>query len=363
MNILFTGGGTAGHIIPAVAIAEALKKRIGECNIAFVGREGGKENEIIAKNGLKAYTIPIHGIERRLSAANIKHIKNAFLTKRAAAKIIKDFGADMIIGTGGYVCWPVISAGADMKIKTVIHESNAVAGLTTKLLARKADMILCGTEGLKLKGAQYTGNPIRGDFDKYTKASARASFGIKPSQKFIVSVGGSIGAEKFNRAAIALMESFSLPDERICHLHGCGHRYFDEISAEFPHLCRGKDGVRILQFINDMPKALIAADIVISRCGAITLSELAYCGTPAILIPSPNVTANHQLKNALYYEAAGAARLITEKDLTPDTLTRTVKDMIFNDTLLRDMSFSMKKLSKRDSAEYIARLICERFSI
>ena len=361
MNILFSGGGTGGHIIPALAIAEALRKKYPDAKIGFVSRSEGKENELIKRAGIPLYTIPIRGLERRFTMRNISHVRQAIKAKSLAKDIIVQFKADIIIGTGGYVCWPMISAGHELSVPTVMHESNAVPGLTTRLLSKKVNLLLLGTKNENIKKGVFVGNPIRGDFDKYTRAAARHSLGVGDTQQLIVSVGGSIGADRINSTLLCVMQEYSLPEPDICHLHSTGHRYYEQFCETMPQLCRGSCGVRAVPFINDMPKVLAAADLVISRCGAMTLSEIAYLGIPAILIPSPNVTGDHQMKNALYYQRHGAAEIIPEKDLDADTLIKKIRELLSDGDRLKEMSESIKKLSVGNAKNEIAELIADTF--
>ena len=367
MNILFCGGGTSGHITPAIAIAEKITELNADAKIAFVGRAGGLENRTIEKRGHKLYTLPIEGIQRSLSLKNIKRFCLALNSINRAKKIISEFEPDIVVGTGGYVCWPVIEAARSMKIKTALHESNSTPGLVTKLLYKKCDLMLLGCDnefkGLyKHKNLKKVGNPTLGDFGKITRREARRILHLTPNEKFILSVGGSGGASVLNDMAIGLMSSFSVKNKNIRHLHGCGDRYYKEIQNSHPDLCGNKKlKCRILPSIENMAVCLAAADLVISRCGAITLAEIALSGTPAILIPSPNVTANHQLKNAKAFSESGAAILIEESELTAERLLSECKKIIFGKEVGEILKKSLCALAAPDaaknSAEEILRLL------
>ncbi len=359
MNILFSGGGTAGHVNPALAIAEAFISKYPKAKIAFIGREGGKENELVYKEGFKVFTIAIEGLSRNLSIQNIRKVKDAFKAKKKAQDILSDFKPDIVVGTGGYVCWPVISAAKKLGIKTAIHESNASFGLTTRLLADKCDLLLLGTktEKCKYKNAIFTGNPLRKKFKSLPSVEAKKIMGIPPNKKLILSVGGSIGAKKLNEVCLSLMNTYSIPNDNIYHLHSIGYRYFEELKESSPNICHGTKGCKAVPFINDMSTALCAADVVISRCGAMTLSEIAFCGAASILIPSPNVTGNHQMKNALYFKEQGAAKIIEEKNLSENILNESIKELLENDSLREKMKKCAKKLSVPDSTEKILKVI------
>ncbi len=323
MRLLLCGGGTAGHINPAIAIAEELRRREPDADILFIGREGGGENGAIAKCGFDLRTLKIRGLKRSLSPENVRRIIQAFEARGEAEKIIREFMPDIILGTGGYVCWPVLSAGRRCSVPTAIHESNVSPGLTTRLLSGGCDRVFIARE----ESAAYlgkrarcvtVGNPLRQSFSRISRRDARRLFGIRDNEIFIVSFGGSIGAKRLNDTLIQVMEEHSARLPGIKHLHASGQRYYDEITSVYKG--RGADGCRIIPYIENMPEALLASDIVVSRAGAMTLSELCEVGVAAILIPSPNVSGNHQYKNAKYLYDRSAAELIEEKSLTAEGL-------------------------------------------
>lgn len=323
MRVMLTGGGTAGHVTPALAVAEELLLDNPHVEILFIGREGGGENEAVRKAGIALKTLKIQGLKRKISMENLKSLYYALSAQNAAKKIIKEFNPDVILGTGGYVCWPVIRAGQSLDIPTALHESNITPGLTTKLLAKRCVKVLLNHTETKqyLKNEAniaVVGNPLRIGFKKIKKDEARKKLSLSPNDVFILSFGGSIGAQKLNETAIGVMEEYSVRDPDVKHIHAVGKRYFDEIKNN--KLADGYCGCKIVDYINDMPTLLSAADIVISRAGAMTISELAAVGVASILIPSPNVSNNHQLKNAQKLQKAEAAMLIEEKELTKETL-------------------------------------------
>ncbi len=337
MKIILSGGGTAGHVNPAVAIAEEIVRDNPKSEILFIGRSGGKENLQITDRGFPLRTLNVSGLKRKLTKDNFSVIKNAIEARREAEKIINEFKPDVILGTGGYVCWPVLSAGQKLEIPTAIHESNIMPGLTTKLLARKCRLILLGYEGsganIRTKGKICTvGTPVRADFSKIDRQKARQELNISDNDCFILSFGGSIGAERLNEAVIKMMKDYSAGRKSVVHLHATGERYFNK----FKNLSSFDDSerCRILPYISDMPRMMKAADIVITRCGAMTLSEIAQVGVAAILIPSPNVSGNHQYKNAKYICDSGAADLIEEKNLTSEALIATAS-RLKNDKIAR----------------------------
>ena len=327
MRIILCGGGTAGHVTPAIAIAEEIRKSYPTSAILFIGREGGNENRAVQKSDIALRTISLSGLKRSLSPQNIKVISDALKAKRKAKEIIREFNPDIILGTGGYVCWPVIMAGHEFGIKTAIHESNVTPGLTTKILAPFCNLILLGhQESIKKLNSRgkkvVVGNPILQDFKKINRESARKKLGLKDDDLFILSFGGSIGAEKMNDVIIELIENYSSKESKIKHLHATGERYYN--NTKYAKYKTEFLGCKILPYIENMPTHLCAADIVICRCGALTLSEISAAGVPSILIPSPNVSSNHQYKNAKKIYDKGAALLIEEKDLDFNRLKDTV---------------------------------------
>lgn len=330
MRIILCGGGTAGHVTPAIAVAKEIKRQDPHSAILFIGREGGRENRAVQNAGIGLKTIKVRGLRRRLSAENLKVISDAMKAKRKAKEIIKEFRPDVILGTGGYVCWPVIKAGRELGIKTAIHESNVTPGLTTRMLAPMCNLLLLGQSDTSLKlyckGKKVVvGNPLPEDFSKINREEARRGLGIKENEIFILSFGGSIGSERMNKVIIELIEKYSTKEKEIKHLHATGERYYDE--SRFVKYKSENFGCKILPYIDDMPRKLCAADIVICRCGALTLSEISAAGVAAILIPSPNVPENHQYKNAKKICDSGAAIMIEEKYLSFERLKREVNGL------------------------------------
>lgn len=356
MRLLLCGGGTAGHVNPAIAVAEELKSRNKEAEILFIGREGGRENELITGAGFNLKTLKIEGIRRSLSTDNIRRVITALKAKEKAEKIIKDFAPDVVLGTGGYVCWPVITAADKLDIPTALHESNVSPGLTTRLVSNKCDMIFLNNEKTKEYLSKKTktrvvGNPLKKDFERVDRESARRKMGIKNDEIFILSFGGSIGAKKLNETIVEVMEKHSSKTEKIKHLHATGKRYYNQ--AEKKYMDRPHGGCRIVPYINNMAASLSAADIVICRCGAMTLSELSAIGVASILIPSPNVSANHQYKNGIPLFETGAADLIEEKNLTSELLTERILFLENNKIERKNRAKNIKAFFKPNAAKEI----------
>lgn len=354
MNVIFCGGGTVGHISPALAIAKEFKKRDPSSRIAFIGRLGGSENEVIRRNGFDLYEIQISGLERKLTFRNLKVIKKALAAEKESLRLLKSFKADAVIGTGGYVCFPVIRAASKLGIFTSIHESNASLGLSARLLSKKCDVLFLGTKSdIKRKNTVYSGNPVREEFYQISKKEARSALKIPDDAFFILSLGGSVGAEAINKHCLEFMKSFSLKNDNVWHYHSSGKRYFEIIKATHSELLFKTKRCAVFPYIDKMELYLSAADLAISRCGAMTLAEIAASKTASILIPSPNVTGNHQAKNAISFVEAGAAILINESDLSKDALVKSTQRLLENRKILNSMSENAYRLSSADCAKII----------
>ncbi|MBR5818114.1 MAG: undecaprenyldiphospho-muramoylpentapeptide beta-N-acetylglucosaminyltransferase [Clostridia bacterium] len=358
MRVLICGGGTAGHIMPGIAIAEYIKECDGTSEIMFVGRKNGQENSLILNAGFPLETIEISGFRRSLSPKNISTALKTVIALGKAFKILRAFAPDVTVGTGGYVCWPIIKMAQLMKIPTVIHESNAYPGLTTRMLASKCDKVLLNLEECKahLKRIDNTlvvGNPLRNTFIKGTRAAARKKLKIADSDIFILSFGGSGGSDVMNSHLISLMKAVSEKNRRIRHLHATGKKYYDTAAKSSPELIKASGRCRIVPFIEDMPAYMLAADIVISRAGAMTLSEISAAGVASILIPSPNVTDNHQYKNAKAYESVGGAIVILESELNDEILAERVIELIQKRRLRRAIADAARGLHVQNSLHKI----------
>ena len=317
MRVLLTGGGTSGHVNPALAIADIIKAHNPSAEIAYIGTERGIEKKLAENEFYQFYPINIRGLKRSLSPSNIKTAYTVLTAPSKARKIIEKFRPDIVIGTGGYVCWPPIKAAAQMGIPTVLHESNSYPGLAVRKLEKKVDVILTNFE----------------DTSKYLKGgSRRVRLGIPDSIKFVIlSFGGSLGAPKLNEAATDVMKGFSSVHEDVMHFHSGGRNNFEEAKTAF--MCAGLSSnprLVLKDYIYDMPTYMAAADLVICRAGAMTLTEIAMMRKAAILIPSPHVTDNHQYKNAKALADKGAAIVMEEKDVNAKSICEAVK-MVYSD--------------------------------
>ena len=324
MRVLITGGGTGGHVNPALAIANTIKQNDPDAVIAYVGTKRGIENKLVPKAGYPMYYVDVKGIKRSLSPSNIKAAYLALTSPIKAKKIIREFKPDIVVGTGGYVSWPVVKAASQMGIPTALHESNAIAGVAVKMLQKSVDRIYLNFEktgeSLSCDRAKLmkVGNPILGGFSSMTREEARKKLGIPDKYKYVnLSYAGSMGAEKVNDAVLCLMREFTSKHPEVYHIHATGSIELELCTSQFKEMGLDKcENIELCEYIYDMPVRMAAADITINRAGAMTISELAATGKCSIFIPSPNVAENHQYKNAKVLSDAGAAALFEEKELT-----------------------------------------------
>lgn len=367
MRVLLTGGGTAGHINPAIAIAQEIKKQEPSSEILFVGTPNGMEATLVKKAGFAFSSVEVQGIHRKLTAQNIvrnmKALKCAVTAGPRAKQIIREFKPDFVIGTGGYVSGPVVRKASQMGILTAIHEQNAFPGVTNKLLAKHADIVFLAVEKAKEylpKNKKYVvvGNPVRESIIFKKKAEARQELGMDDNM-CIVSFGGSLGAVKLNQIVADIMQWHCARGD-VNHIHAMGKlgkKVFPEMLQE-----RGVDVTKnhridIRDYIDNMDTCLAAADLVVCRAGAITLSELQATGKASILIPSPNVTENHQYHNAMVLANQHAAIVIEEKNYQKEQLIRTLDDFYEHPEHLKEYSKNASKMAILDTSERIYRAI------
>ena len=332
MRVLLTGGGTAGHINPALAIAETIRMNDPSAVIEFVGIKNGKECDLVPREGYRLHFVRSMGIRRSLSPANVKALYLALMSPyfKDTVSILKEFKPDIVIGTGGYACWPIMAAAARMKIPTAVHESNALPGLAIRRLQKKVDRIWINfdkTEALLKTKTPIVkvGNPLRQGFGALTREQARRELGLSKEQKLVLSFGGSLGAHEVNRAVLAMMHQRAGKNKNVFFVHAAGKQNYASVKVDFDSMGLDQcENCRLFDYIYDMPVYIAAADVVISRAGAMTLSELALMKKAAVLIPSPNVADNHQYKNAKTLSDASAAFLIEEPALRTGALSDAV---------------------------------------
>lgn len=364
MKILLTCGGTAGHVYPAVALARTFEAHHSDCQVLFVGADGGMELGLVEKEGYPISTVTISNFRRTLSPKqwghNLKSAWNVVASRRQAAKILKDFAPDLVVGTGGYASFPCVRQAARMGIPTAIHESNATPGLTTRTLAKEVDLVMVGFEEAVShyddpSKVRVTGTPVRPEFFGVSREEARAKLGIADDKPLVLSFWGSLGASVMNGQMVEFM-SLGLDEDRpFHHIHGAG-RDFESVRAAL-----GEKGAAcdVRQYIYDMPTVMAAADLVLCRAGASTLSELTAIGKPAILVPSPNVTANHQFKNAKVLADRGGALLLEEKDCSGKKLYKAVKAILADGAGRSRMESAQRSLSVPTAAEDIYKTLLE----
>jgi UDP-N-acetylglucosamine--N-acetylmuramyl-(pentapeptide) pyrophosphoryl-undecaprenol N-acetylglucosamine transferase len=369
MRFLFTCGGTAGHINPALALADELKRTMPDVKILFVGSGRRMENRLIPQAGYDIKNIRISGFERGISPEkilrNFKTLRNLASAAAQSSEIIRIFKPDVAIGTGGYVCYPVLKKASELGIPTVIHESNAVPGLTTKMLTRTVDKVLVAFPDVANQyrypeKVVFTGTPVRGGFLQQSKHMARMSLGID-GRPLVVSFWGSLGAEKMNEI-IPDFIALNMESRLFNHIHATGGN--EAVTASLRKRLHDKTShdvippwIDIRTYIDNMPTIMAAADVVLCRAGASTMAELTFMGKPAVIVPSPYVTNNHQEKNAQQLEKTGGAVVIYEKDCTGELLYQTVRNLLADKAKLNSMADAMKNAAVPDSAEKIIDLI------
>lgn len=372
MNIIFTCGGTGGHINPALALAKMVRERRPNSKILFVGADGGMETELVPREGFEIQTIKITNFQRKLTPVAIGHNVlagiNILRSLSRADQIIREFEPDLIVGTGGYACYPMLTRGAKRNIPTAIHESNAVPGLTTRMVADKVSRIMVSYEESRkyykmAENVVVTGTPVREEFVYLKKGEARQKIGIKDDKPLVVSYWGSLGAREMNKK-IAEFIQYESKGEPFYHIHATGSfgwRWMPEYVKNLGVDLENCKSVEMREYIYDMPAVMAAADLVICRGGASTLGELAAAAKPAIIVPSPNVAENHQEKNARVLEKRGAAMVLLESQCDGRILFEAATDLLNDDGRLQAMKKALFEMAVLDSAERIYATILELY--
>ncbi|AEL26470.1 undecaprenyldiphospho-muramoylpentapeptide beta-N-acetylglucosaminyltransferase [Cyclobacterium marinum] len=359
-RIIISGGGTGGHIYPAIAIAKAWNEKYPESEVLFVGAEGRMEMQKVPEAGYRIEGLKIAGIQRRLTLENLNFPFKLLGSLQKAKKLIKNFKPHLVVGVGGYASGPVLFMAQRKGLPTLIQEQNSYAGLTNKLLAKNANAICVAYPEMgryfPASKIKYTGNPVRKDIldiaDKRTKALAH--FGLNPDQPVILSIGGSLGAKTLNQALLHSMEDFETKGYQV--LWQTGKYYFEKVKGQVKD--SGVKGIYPLEFIKHMDLAYAAADLVISRSGALSVSELSLVGKPVIFIPSPNVAEDHQTKNAMAYVSQNAALLLKD-DKAIDQLGSMVHSLLGNQEKRDHLSQAIKTLAKPEAAKDIVKVMEE----
>ena len=362
MKILFTCGGTAGHINPAIALARLFQARHQDCQVLFAGADNGMERTLVPHEGYELRTVHVNTIHRAWKWKDIKHNIMTVVTlpqaRRQARVILDEFKPDLVVGTGGYASYPVVKEAARRGIPTAVHESNAVPGLTTKLLSKVVDRVMVGFEDSRKhyphpERVVVTGTPVRRDFFDHTRKEARQALGLADDRPLVLSYWGSLGADVMNRYMVDFFQAEAAESFPFHHIHGAGRNY-KSLTAALKE--RGVDltgGAEVREYIYDMPLVMAAADLVVCRAGASTISELTAIAKPCVLVPSPNVTNNHQEKNARVLEHHGAAVVLLEPEIDGAALYREVKELLAAPEKRSNMSKALTELSVTDAAEEI----------
>ena len=356
LRVIISGGGTGGHIFPAVSIANAVKAMRPDAKILFVGALGRMEMQRVPAAGYEIKGLPICGFDRKNLLKNVKVLYKIWKSQRMAKKIIKDFRPQVAVGVGGYASGPTLNKAAAMGIPCLIQEQNSYAGVTNKLLAKKAKKICVAYEGMErffpAEKIILTGNPVRQALleTTITREDAIRSFGLDPEKKTILLVGGSLGARTINESMLRHLDL--IKESGLQFIWQTGKYY----SAEIAERLKGQElpNLKVTDFITDMGSAYRAADLVISRAGASSISEFCLIGKPVILVPSPNVAEDHQTKNALALSTRGAAIYIKDAE-APEILLQTAIDTVNDADKLKSLSENVLKLALPDSANIIAK--------
>lgn len=370
MNVIFTCGGTGGHISPALAVANLVKERCPDANILFVGAEKGMETDLVPRAGFKLQTVKIDNFQRKLNWSgivhNVKSLSYMVTSRKKADRIIREFQPDVIVGTGGYASYPMLKQGAKRKIPTAVHESNAVPGLTTRMVMEHVDRVLVSFEESRSSypnpdNVRVVGMPVRREFFQGDKQKAKAALGLD-DRPVVVSFWGSLGARDMNKMIAQVMAQNVKAGLPFQHIHAVGRigwdwmpDYVKELGVEL----QKTPEIDMRKFIYDMPDVMAAADLVICRAGAATISEVAAAGKPAIFVPSPNVVDNHQEKNARILEQHGAAVVLRETECSGERLYEETLRLLSDPEGLAAMGRAVRSMAVPDSAERIYDMIME----
>lgn len=366
MRIIVSGGGTGGHIYPAITLIKTVQSLVKPCEILYVGTREGLEADIIPQEGLPFRTIDIRGFIRKLSVSNFVTLIKAVGSLWESRKIIRDFKPDLVIGTGGYVCGPVLLTASLMGIPTMVQEQNVIPGITNRILARFVAKIAVGyaDTGKYFHDREkivFTGNPIRPEVLTATRAEGFAELGLDPAKRTILISGGSRGARSINQAMLEVHRYF-VQNKSVQLLHVTGKNEYNGIVGNLMQMgidITSTGNISIKPYLHNMPKALAIADLAVFRAGAVGLAELTALGIPSVLIPYPYAAENHQELNARVMEQRGAAVVIRDCDLTGKRLLKAVRELIGDSARLAGMAQASKALGRPEAAENIARLAIE----
>ena len=370
MNVIFTCGGTAGHINPAIAVANTVRARHPEAKILFIGAQGHMEERLVPQAGYELKCLPASGLSRKLNLAGIKKnihaVKCVLSAVTECKKIFKEFKPHVVVGTGGYASFPALYAAQSMGIPTCVHEANALPGITTKLAANKADRVLVAFDESrahykKPEEVQVVGMPVHRDFVFTTREQARKELGLT-DEKLVISAFGSLGAKVMNEAMAKVFAMEKADGYPFKHIHATGRFGWEWMPGKVAE--QGVDlsnceSIDMREYIYNMPTLLAAADVFIGRAGSGTCNEVAAVGVPSILIPSPNVTANHQEKNARVLSDNGGAVLLLESECTPERLYGEITALLSDEARRQAMRAQLSRQAILDSAQRICGILEE----
>ena len=363
MNVIFTCGGTAGHVNPALALARYFQQKDPAAKVLFVGTPNGMERGLVEKAGYDFAAVEVSNFRRSLSPEGLRHnfktARTLVTSRREADAIIRDFKPDLVVGTGGYASYPAVKAAARRRIPTAVHESNMIPGLTTKLLEGCVDCVMVGFEDCRRHykhpdKVAVTGTPVRGDFFRLRREEARKKLGFDDEAPLVVSFWGSLGASHMNECMVDFFRREDSEEYPFRHIHAVGKGGWDTMEQELRRWGLPKSPrLDVRQYIYDMDVVMAAADVVLCRAGASTISELTALGKPTVMVPSPYVTNNHQEKNARLLESHGGAVVITEADATGDGLYDAVAGILSHSERRRAMADAMGQLGIPDATARI----------
>lgn len=360
MRVVLSGGGTGGHIYPALALKDTILRHYPDAEFLYIGTERGLESQIVPGVGLDFETIKIQGLKRSLSVENIKTVYYMLESSNKAKRLIKGFKPDVVIGTGGYVCAPVLYAASRLNIPTIIHEQNSIAGVTNKFLSRFVDKICICFESVKsdfdcvADKVVFTGNPRAQEVAGITEKADLTFYKLQNDKPTILIFGGSRGAKRLNETVMESIPEFLNKDYQV--LIATGADYFEEFQVKFPEMSEWPN-VSIVPYIANMPELFNTIELVVCRSGATTLTELQAIGTASVLIPSPNVTNNHQQHNAESLTSRNAAEMILETQLNSNAFIGAIDDLMADDNKRHSMAKAAKEMGIPDASDRIVRVI------
>lgn len=358
MRVVLSGGGTGGHIYPALAVASQCATEFPGCEFLYIGGQRGLESSLVPKQDIPFEAIDITGFRRKLSLDNVKTVMRFLKGVRTSKKLLREFKPDVVIGTGGYVCGPVVYAAAKLGIPSIIHEQNAVPGLTNRFLSKYVSAVAVSFEDSEsafpaARRVVYTGNPRATTVYAADKDKGFETLGLPASSSVVLVVGGSRGARAINEAMIE-MAPLLRNSPHLQYVYVTGESYY----ASTVEAIQAKTGelpanLRVLPYVHNMPEVLACTSLIVNRAGASFLAEITALGLPAILIPSPNVTNNHQEKNARSLERSGAAKVILEPELSGSSLYAAVEQVMADHELQVSMSAASRSLGKPEAARLV----------